>query len=236
MRAFATLYDLMLRTQFNRARAATLAALGLLGVVIGAAVGAADDATLADGVRFVDGFGLTLVLPVTCLVFASAALGDLVEDQTLVYLTMRPVARGKIALAAALASLSIVVPLVVVPLVAAGAAARIGGQAIAASVVAAAVGAVEYTAVFVLAGLFFKRALTVGLVYIFIWEQFVARASHGVRRFTISAYTRSILAKLSDIELSNADMALGVSIAVPLVVAAAALALAGARLRRQDVA
>ena len=35
------------------------------------------------------GFGLALVLPVATLVFASASFGDLVDDQTLVYLWLR---------------------------------------------------------------------------------------------------------------------------------------------------
>ena len=40
-----------------------------------------------------DSYGLSLLIPVVALVFASAALGYLAEDGTLVYLWLRPLAR-----------------------------------------------------------------------------------------------------------------------------------------------
>mgnify|MGYP003328167725 CR=1 FL=1 len=39
-----------------------------------------------------------------------------------------------------------------------------------------------------------RRSLVVGLVFIFVWEQFVARASHSVRRFTITGPLRFTVA------------------------------------------
>ena len=45
------------------------------------------------GTSFIDAFGLSLLVPVTTLVFASAALGDPADDGTLVYLWLRPVPR-----------------------------------------------------------------------------------------------------------------------------------------------
>ena len=62
MTAFAALYDLMLRTQFNRGRAATLGALGTIGVIIAAVLGSQSDVTTLDRVKFLDSYGLALVL------------------------------------------------------------------------------------------------------------------------------------------------------------------------------
>ena len=72
----------------------SLGALGLVSVLVGFAIGHADLVDpLRQGTRFVNGFGLSLLVPVATLVFASAALGDPNEDGTLVYLWLRPVAR-----------------------------------------------------------------------------------------------------------------------------------------------
>ena len=90
MTEFGALYSLILRTQTTRARVVMLGVLGLLGVVIAIPLRGADD-PLEAARQFVDGFGLTLVLPITTLVFASAALGDFIDDGTMVYLWMRPV-------------------------------------------------------------------------------------------------------------------------------------------------
>ena len=101
MTRFRALYSLILRTQTTRARVVMLGVLGLLGVVIAIPLRSADD-RLEAASHFIDGFGLTLVLPITTLVFASAALGDFIDDGTMVYLWMRPVrAVRSLALAAA---------------------------------------------------------------------------------------------------------------------------------------
>ena len=226
----------MLRTQFNRARATALGTLGAMGVIIAFILGLGSNTSYGDRVRFIDAFGLGLVLPVGALIFASASIGDLIEDQTLVYLTMRPVNRGKIALAAFAASLSIVLPLVAIPLVASAAAARLDADAILATVLASGIGAFAYCGVFCALGTRLRRALAVGLIYVFIWEQFVARASRGVRRWTISAYTRTILKNLTDVRLRDADMNQAAAIVIPLAIGCVAVLLVIHWLRTRDIA
>ena len=103
MKQFRALYSLILRTQTTRARVLMLGALGLLGIIIAIPLRSADD-PLEAGMHFIDNFGLTLVVPITTLVFASAALGDFIDDGTMVYLWLRPVRRFKLALAAAAVS------------------------------------------------------------------------------------------------------------------------------------
>lgn len=237
MKTFAALFDVMLRLQFNRARVAALAALGLIGIGVGAVLGhVADDVTISDRVNFVNGFGLALVLPVATLVFASASFGDLVEDQTLVYLWLRDVPRWKLAASAMLSTLTIVIPLVALPLIATAVAAELDGDAVVAAVIATIVGALAYTGVFTALGLRAKRALVWGLLYIFIWEQFIARAGRGVRRFALSAYTRSVLSKVADIPITNADISSVYAVAIPIVVGLVAFAYVSRRLERHDVA
>jgi ABC-2 type transport system permease protein len=147
MSTFGALYDVMLRLQFNRARVLALGALGAIGIGVGVILRLVGDVTTSDRLNFVNEFGLALVLPVATLVFASASFGDLVDDQTLVYLWLRDIPRWRLAASAMLSTLTIVIPLVAVPLIATAAAARLDGDAIFASVIATVIGAVAYTGI-----------------------------------------------------------------------------------------
>ena len=236
MSTFGALYDVMLRLQFNRTRVLALGALAGVGIVVGAVLGVADNVTIADRINFVNAFGLALVLPVATLIFASASFGDLAEDQTLVYLWLRDIPRWRLAASAMLSTLTIVIPLVALPLIATAAAARLDGDAIVASVIATIIGALAYTGAFTALGLRAKRALVWGLLYIFIWEQFIARAGHGIRRFALSAYTRSVLSKVSGIPVTDADISSFYAVAIPIIVGAIAFAYVSRRLDRHDVA
>src|SRR4029079_18793318 len=84
-----TIFRLVLRTQVTRGRAAALGALGALSIILAIAVRAHNTsehlAAATDLFRVIDTLGLAVVAPVTALVLASAALGDLAEDRTLVY-------------------------------------------------------------------------------------------------------------------------------------------------------
>jgi ABC-2 type transport system permease protein len=189
-----------------------------------------------DAAELVNLYGLSLLTPVVALVFASASLGDPVDDGTLVYLWLRPVPRRRIALAAMAATLTIAAPLTVVPLVLAAGLAGEDGGVIAGAALSTLVAVVAYSGIFVWLGLRVRRSLMWGLAYILIWEGFVANAGDNAARLAVRAYSRSILSRLSDVELRLADIGLGAALVVPLLVAVAAIALTTRRLSRQDVA
>jgi ABC-2 type transport system permease protein len=231
------LYRVLLRLLVTRARLVLLGGLGALAVLIGALIGAADEFDrVEDATRLVNTYGLSLLTPVVALVFAAASLGDPTEDGTLVYFWLRPVARSRIAIAAFAASLTIAAPLTVVPLVVAAALAGNDAGVAAGAAVSTIVAVVAYCALFVWLGLRVRRSLMWGLAYILIWEGFVANAGDNAARLAVRAYSRSILSKLSDVELRLADISLAAAVIVPLVVAVAAVALTARRLNRQDVA
>ena len=234
MTRFRALYSLILRTQTTRARVVMLGVLGLLGVVIAIPLRTAEDGLQAT--EFIDRFGLTLVLPITTLVFASAALGDFIDDNTMVYLWMRPVPRWYLAMAAATATLTVVMPLVVIPLTAAAIVSDAGSDLVVGTVLAGVVGVIAYTALFVMLGVRVKRPLLWGLLYILVWENFIARLGESASRLAISSYTRSILSSVTDFELRLADKPAAACVIVPLAVTAVALWYAARRLTVQDVA
>ncbi len=233
---FPAIYRVLLSSQVTVARLLALGTLGLAAIIVGWAIGQSDPVNAAEtGARFVNVFGLSLSVPVTALVFASAALGDLTDDRTLVYLWLRPVRRGTVVVAAFLAALTVTIPLVVVPLVIAAALTGGGADLVRGTALAAALGTVAYAGLFTALGLRVRRALVWGLLYIFIWEGFVARGGDNAARLAVRSVTATILQAWSGTELRLAVLAPRTAYVAPFLVAAVALGYATWRLNRQDV-
>jgi ABC-2 type transport system permease protein len=237
MAAFRSVYRLVLRHQVTPARLILLAAMGGLAIAVAAALVTRATDPVDAATHFINEFGLGLAVPVGSLMLASAALGDMVDDETLVYIWLRPVSRWTVAAAAWAATLTLILPLTVIPLTVAGAlGSDFDGGVAAGTLVATTLGVLAYSALFTLFGLLFRRALVWGLVYVLIWEFFVARGASGAARLSINSYPASVLADMSGIELRLADRAPTLGVVVPLVVAAAAIALTTWRLNRAEVA
>lgn len=235
--AFAALYKLVLRHQITRGRLVLFAVITAISIVLGWVIGRADDNPIQGATDFVSLFGLGLVVPVVSLVLGSAAIGNWVEDETLVYVWLRPVSRWIIALAATLAASSVAIPVNVVSMGLLGGLGSNGDTGvILGSALASGLGTLAYVALFVLAGLLIKRALLWGLVYVFIWEFFVARAGDGSARLSINSYAGSILSEQTGIEIRLADRGTVTSYVVLLAVTAVAVAMTTWRLSRANVA
>lgn len=228
------LYSLFLRSIATRGRLLGLGALAL--AAIGIAVAVRSDEQPDAGADFINSFGLVVVVPIVTLVFASSVLGDPQEDGSLVYLWLKPVARWRIAAAAGAAVLTVVLPLVGLPMLAAAAIADSDPDLVAGTAGAVGVGIVAYAGIFTWLGLRVKRSLAVGLVYILIWEGFIARAGDTASKLAVRAYTRSILGRATGADLELGDISYPWAALVPVVVGLAALGLTTVRLRRQDVA
>ena len=104
------------------------------------------------------------------------------------------------------------------------------------TLLSAGIAVIAYGALFVLLGLWVRRALLWGLAYILLWEGFVAIAGENAQRLAIRSYTRSLLRDATGVDLFLADIGRVASIVVPLAVAAVAFALTAWRLRRTEVA
>lgn len=238
--ALVGMYRLMLNQQLTKGRlvlATTMSGLSILLAVLIARDPFNADVQVEATVGFLSVFGLGLMVPILCLVLASSTMGQLVEDETLVYLWIRPNPRWMLALAAWLASATVAVPMTVAPLTVAAAVGS-GGDSAAIGAVAASItlASVGYTAVFTLLGLILRRSLIWGLLYVFIWELFVARVGQGAARLSLNTYPASVLSKMTDVELPLAERSMAFGVAIPLVVAVAAVALTGWRLNNANVA
>lgn len=238
VRAIGLAYRIVLRQLVTRGRIAALFMVGAVVTAVAVAVGTAGDVSdpVETGVRLISDLGFTTLVPIVSLVFASAALGDMREDGTLVYLWLRPMDRWPVVVGAWLASITVSLPLTLVPLVVSSIAVDGGNDLIGATALAGGVGVLAYSALFVLLGLLLKNSIVWGLGYILIWEGLVAAFGSFAAKLAIRGYTRSILTSMTEIDLDLGDLSLQVGIIVPLVVTGAALVLAGARLRTMDVA
>jgi ABC-2 type transport system permease protein len=231
--SLAAFYRLLLRTQITIPRLLGIGALGALAVLIG--LFARFDANSPQAaVDAVGGYGLGVLVPLATLWLGTSAIGDLVEDKLLVYLSLKPVSRWQLPAAAVLATASVVIPLTAVPLTASALVAGAGDVAVAAFL-AASLGALAYSGLFVAAGVWFRRAVWWGLAFILIWENVVAYSAQGAARFTVIGWASSLLGLVPDIDVQlEAGSAAAAFVVLPAIAIAGWL-LATWRYRRADI-
>lgn len=226
------------RTQLTRGRLLFLLGMGSLALLFGFAVSASSGAQqYQDTIEAVaNGYGLHVFAPIVALVLSSAALGDLVDDRTLVYLWLRPVPRWQIAVGAAISSIGTAVPIVVVPMALAASIASGNATAVAATAAATTVATVGYAALFLALGFKVRRALVWGLAYILIWEEFLARGVGVAAKLSIGVYANSLLNYIADLEAPKYASGPVASFVVPLLVAVGAILLTARWLKSTEVA
>jgi ABC-2 type transport system permease protein len=229
-------YVALLRMQASRARLAVTGGAALLVALTGLPFGlAADVDHLRAGHGLVNALGLGLLVPAISLVFATATLGDFAEDGTLVYVWLRPVARWKLVAVAAMAVMTISLPLTLIPLCVAAALSGGGSTLVLGTVVATMLSTVGYAGLFIGLGLVVRRALVWGLLYVLVWEGVIANIGIGPSRLSIHLYARSLLESIDGATPSKGAVAAGVAVVVVVAVAACALALTTLRLSHLEV-
>jgi ABC-2 type transport system permease protein len=173
-------------------------------------------------------FIVALVLPLTALVIGTAALGQELEDGTIVYLVAKPLRRWNVVIAKVAAAWVVTTAVIAPSVVASGFIILSGnddGRLVPAFTVAAAIGALVYAALFVSLSIRFGRALIIGLAYVFLWETLVSQFIVGVRFFSVRAYTTSLADAISDSSSSLFANSLGVTPALVLIAVVTGLSL-----------
>lgn len=234
MGPFGALYLTQLRIQATRSRVISLALLGIAGLVVAFFLGRWTS-TLQDAADMVSLFGLAVLVPITALVVASAGFGDPVDDGTLVYLWMKPIPRWKLAFATVLASLTITLPLTVIPTALIPLLMQAPTRLIAPALLASIVALVTYLTIFTAMGLRAKRALMWGLLYIFIWEGFVAQIGGNAARLAVRAYAQSVVSGATGVQFELVQIDQPWAWVVPIIVTLLAFAYTVRRLNRTDV-
>lgn len=227
------LYRLLLRTQITVTRLLGIGALSALSILIGVFAGFDDNPAQA-ATDAVSGYGLGVLVPLAALWFGTSSIGDLVDDKLVVYLWLKPVPRWQLPAAAILATASLVVPLTALPLAASALVAG-AGEVTWPAFLAASLAALAYSGLFAAAGIWFRRAVWLGLVFVLIWENVVGYAAQGAAQYTVLGWASTVLglAPGVDVEL-DAGSVVGAFVVLPGIAIAAWLA-ATWRYRRADI-
>ena len=140
---------------------------------------------------------LRFVVPALGLFYGTSLIADEVEEKTITYLFVRPIARGAIVLGKYLAylvcALAFVLPsaalvfTIMVPFADMG----MLFVPLLRDLGLIALGLVAYGAVFLLVGVVFKRPLVGGLVFIFGWEPMASVLPGYLSQFTIAHYVQA---------------------------------------------
>ena len=196
-------FRLSLRQITGVRRVAIVCLLALLPVALTLILRLTESDSNGDTQDFVNGVVNALivgvVLPIIAISLSTSAFGNDLEDRTLSFIMMTPIARWKIALSKLAASILVGAPLAIVS---AAVAIFIGLDGDVNSVVAVStgllVGVVAYASVFTWAGLMTTRALAFAIVYVFLWEGALATLVPGVKYLSVSTYALSIMYRLND--------------------------------------
>ena len=226
------LYRLLLRTQITVQRLLGIGALGALSIVIGV-FSSLDDNPAQAAADHVSAYGLGILVPLAALWLGTSAIGDLVEDKLLVYLSLKPVPRWQLPAAAVLATVSVVLPLTALPLTVSAIVARAGDVAFATML--ASFAALAYAGLFVAAGFWFRRAVWWGLVFILIWENVATYTAEGAARFTVFGWASAVLGLAPDIDVQFEPGSAAAAFVVLPAIAIAAWLAATWRYRRADI-
>lgn len=234
--AVVALFRTLARGTSSRARVLGFVGVGVVQLLVSLLVrnetGGAD---LDTAMTMIDGFGLTLIVPLSALVFGTAVLGDPIEDGTYVYLWLRPIRRWRITFAAFGVTLGLVVSLAVVPTIASAAITSSDGDVVAGAAVGALAAALAYSAIFVLIGQLTRRSLVWGIAYLLIFEQFIARGGRGVGFVSVHSHAISIMQEVSSVTMRLGYFSGVTSVVVIVAVTLAALGFSVLRQRSMTV-
>lgn len=155
-----------------------------------------------------------VLLPLAALVFGTNAFGGEVDDGTLLYLLVKPVARWRIVTSkyfvAVLSSFVLMLPAIFLPWL------LIDRHETPLAIPVAllwgvAVGTVLYAAFFTMLGLSAKQPLVVGLMYVVLFEEMLARFVPGLRSFSIREFANATVAHIVDPALNLGTPAVSVA-------------------------
>ncbi len=140
------------------------------------------------------------LLPLAAVTFGTTAFGGEVDDGTLIYLLVKPIARWQIVISkyivSTLSTFAVIVPAVVLPWFVVRNA-ELPFKAVTAFLIGAALASAIYSAFFLGLGLTTKRALVFGLIYVIGFEGVLSRSLGGLRVFSIREFANTVAQAVS---------------------------------------
>ena len=236
LQAIRLTHSVLLKQLITKGRLTGIAIVGVLPILLGWVIGAQSNDPLEAGVGFVSYMGLSILVPIVALIFASASLGATRDDGTLVYLWFRPISRMSVSTGAWAASITIALPLTVIPMTVSAILLDAGNSVVTATIITSILAVIAYSGLFVTLGLIVKNPVLWGLAYIFIWEAIVASFAKPAAALAVSGYSRAIITGRTNVEFDYLfDPSQSVSILMLIIITIAGIAFSSARLNRLEV-
>ena len=199
MSAVGAIVVVTLRGLLGRRRAILMLLLAALPILVGVLIRLGGGR--ADAPEILDTLVVRTVLPLIALIIGTSTIGSEIEDGTLVFLLVKPIARWRLALAKIAVAAGLTAVLVVPPILLTGVLVGGFGAASLATTfgyaVAAIAGGVAYACAFTALGTVTSRALIVGLAYTLLWEGVLAGLLEGTRFLSIRQATLGLAAALT---------------------------------------
>lgn len=235
-----TIAWLTLRQLLGRRRTLLLAGLGALLVLVailrrlGGDAGDEPEWTT----QLLATFGITTLLPLVALIIGTGAFGAEIDDGTIVHLFAKPVRRSAIVLTKLLVAWLLTVVLSTIPIGIAGLlAGGDHGPTLALAFTAGAVlGSLVYSALFLAAGLVTSRAFVVGLIYVLVWEGFLAGLFAGTQTFSVRQYAFAVADAIAGVaDTLGTTLALSTALLVAGLIIVASVMIAVSRARGFEI-
>ena len=199
-----TVVGLTFRQLFTRKRFVASALFAVSPLIITLFFRATAHAHDPTGVQFLrdlySGIVAFVLLPLSAVVFGTAAFGGEIDDGTIVYLLVKDLPRWQLVLSkyvvAVASTFEMMFVAILLPWLALGAPSDsapllegfIGGVGL---------GAVLYCAIFVTMGLVSKRALVLGLLYVVVIEIALSPNVQGLKSFSVREFVMTIVGKIA---------------------------------------
>jgi ABC-2 type transport system permease protein len=183
-------------------------------------------------------FGITTLLPIVALIVGTGAFGAEIDDGTIVHLLAKPVPRWEIVLTKLVVAWLLTALLTTVPIGLAGLIAGGGdGPRLALGfVVAGLLASLVYSALFLAAGIVTSRAFILGLIYVLVWEGFLASLFAGTQTFSVRQQAFVVADAIAGTaDLLGTTLTLSTALIVAGLIAVAATGVAVGRLRRFEI-
>jgi ABC-2 type transport system permease protein len=144
------------------------------------------------------------LLPLAAVVFGTTAFGGEIDDGTLLYLLVKPLARWRVVLSkfvvAAACTLGLMIPAIILPWLLVRAPDLPAGVPVS-FLWGAALGSVLYGAIFVMLGLIARQSLVIGLIYVVGFEGVLSRSVPGIKSFSVREFATAFSLKHAAPEL-----------------------------------
>lgn len=238
---FPEIIRITFRQLLGRRRTLLLALLAALPVLLAVLFRAAGQIDVAAFTRQVFAtVSMTIVLPLTAVLFGTGAFGAEIDEGTILYLLAKPVSRWAIVGAKALAAVILTIALTVASVFLAGVvellpAGSDGVAATEAQVLAMVVGSVCYVSLFLALSLFTRRALVIGIGYMLVWEGALSTLLPGIANLSVRQYALGAADSVYQLTEEAARLSPITALTLSAVLTVVALALAIRRLMRFEL-